>query len=382
MTASTDTAHRESDAPVPDWLDPRPWLALSREADDADVARALSNPAPDERDFAALLSPRAGLALEAMARRAQVLTRRHFGLTVSLYVPLYLSNYCEGGCAYCGFAGDRKQVRMRLEIEAVRTEVDALKRRGFEDVLLLTGERCREADFDYLFACVREASARVHEVSIEAFAMTADEYGQLASGGCTGLTLYQETYEPRVYAEHHRWGRKRDYAFRLEAPARALAAGIRMAGLGVLLGLGDPRYDGLALYRHARHLARVHWRAGVQISFPRLMPERGAFMSAHPVDDRLLAQLAFAFRICLPDTPLVLSTREPAAIRDGLAGVAISRMSVASRTTVGGYAEGHSETGGQFDVNDDRDVDVFCAALRAKGLEPVFKHGDAVYRAT
>jgi 2-iminoacetate synthase len=365
---------------MPDWLTPEPWLRAAAHAGKADVARALSSSAPDEHDFAALLSPSAGEVLESLAHRAQSLTRRHFGRTVSLYVPLYLSNYCDGGCAYCGFAADRKQVRSRLPIDAVRLEVAALKQRGFEDVLLLTGERCPDADFEYLLGCVREAAALVHEVSVEAFAMTAGEYGQLAAAGCTGVTLYQETYDPARYAEHHRWGPKRDYASRLDAPSRALSAGIRTAGLGALLGLGDPFHDGIALYRHARHLRRVHWRSGVQVSFPRLRPERGAFHPERPVDDRLFAQMVFALRICLPDVPLVLSTREPAVIRDGLAGVGISRMSVASRTTVGGYAEGHSATGGQFDVNDARDEVAFCSALRGKGLEPVFKHGDAVYR--
>lgn len=369
------------DAPgLPAWLNPLPWIEKSRAADGDAVRRALHGGAGDENDLAALLSPAAGEMLEALAARARALTLRHFGRTISLYVPLYLSNYCSGGCAYCGFAADRRQVRRHLSPIEIERELTTLKAMGFEDVLLLTGERCEEAGFEYLLDGVKAAADRVQEVAIESFAMSADEYRSLAAAGCTGVTLYQETYDPALYRTLHRWGPKRDYAFRLDAHSRALSAGFRMAGLGVLLGLGDPVFDALALFRHARFLQKSHWRGGVQISFPRLCSEPGHFEPAYRVDDRSLAQIVFAFRICLPDVPLVLSTRERPAFRDGMAGVGVSRMSVASRTTVGGYADGTEATGGQFDVSDDRDVATFCQALRSRGLEPVFKHGDAVYR--
>jgi 2-iminoacetate synthase len=218
-------------------------------------------------------------------------------------------------------------------------------------------------------------------VSVESFAMTADEYRQLCEAGCTGMTLYQETYDRAAYDRLHRWGPKRDFDARLDAPARALAAGLRSVGLGALLGLADPIADMIALYQHAVHLRRRFWRGGVMLSFPRLRPQRGDFRPEHVVSDRQLARFIFAFRVALPDVPLVLSTRESPAFRDGMAGVGISRMSVASRTTVGGYHGGAASTGGQFEVSDDRDAPTFCAALRAKGMEPVFKNWDAVFQA-
>ena len=365
---------------MPEWLDPIPWLEQVRKANSQAVKTALASGSPTVKHFAALLSPAAAELIEPMAQRAQALTRRHFGKTISLYVPLYLSNYCPGGCIYCGFAADRKQKRQRLETPELKKELAALKRKGFDEVLLLTGERTPEADFDYLRDCVVLAATKFNNVTIETFFMSEDEYRELAKAGCTGMTLYQETYDPRLYSMLHRWGPKRDFLFRLEAPERALAGGLRTVGVGALLGLGDPIADMIALFRHVEHLKKKFWQAGVSVSFPRLRPQLGGYKSQHIVTDEFLAQIIFAFRICLPDVPLVLSTREHPAFRDGMAGVGISRMSAASRTTVGGYHTGESSTAGQFDVNDTRDVKTFCRMLKKKGLEPVFKNWDAAFR--
>jgi 2-iminoacetate synthase len=372
------TSETTASAERPEWLDLAPWVALSRSASPETVRSALAAALPGVREFAALLSAAASPFLEDMAQKAQGLTRRHFGRTISLYAPLYLSNYCVGGCAYCGFAADRRQVRRRLEKDELSAELRALKAGGIQDVLLLTGERCPEADFAYLRESVAEAARHFHTVAVESFAMTSEEYRTLFEAGCTAVTLYQETYDLALYDRLHRWGAKRDYVFRLHAPERALEAGMRWLGLGVLLGLGDPVADAIALYLHARRLQKAFWRGGVQISFPRLCPEQGRYHPDAVVDDRRLVQLICAFRIALPEIPLALSTRERPALRDAMAGVGISRMSVASRTTVGGYAPGAAETGGQFDVSDQRDVQAFCAALRGKGLEPVFKSWDSI----
>lgn len=366
---------------TPDWLDPRPLADICMSAGDDMVQSALAVARPSAKEFAVLLSEPAASRLEEMAQRAHSLTRHHFGNTVSLYVPLYLSNHCTGGCSYCGFASDREQPRYRLDEDQVRAEVLALKEMGFEDILLLTGERTPEADFEYLRRCVGLASPIVHNVSVESFAMTAGEYEQLVKAGCNSITLYQETYDPAIYEELHRWGPKRDYASRLEAQDRALAAGMRSAGIGALLGLADPVSDMIALYQHARHLQKNFWRSGIMISFPRICAQRGDFAPPYSVNDRQLAQIVFAFRICMPDVPLVLSTRELPDFRDGMAGVGISRMSAASRTTVGGYIPEDVGTGGQFSVSDTRDVDKFCQMLESKGLDPVFKNWDTVFQA-
>jgi 2-iminoacetate synthase len=365
---------------------------------------AIAARSPDIRDLQALLSPTAADFLEPMAQRAEQLTRRHFGRTISLYAPLYLANYCIGGCVYCGFASDREQPRRRLEKTDLAAEIKALKSKGLDDVLLLTGERTPEADFRYLRNCVATAAKHFHNVTVESFAMTTDEYAELAHAGCTGITLYQETYDEVLYLQLHRWGPKRNFQFRLEAPERALAAGMRTVGIGALLGLADPVSETLHLYRHAQYLQKKHWQAGVTISFPRICSQLGGYQPRHEINDAFLAQMIFAFRICLPEVPLVLSTREAPAFRDGIAGVGVSRMSVASRTTVGGYRRASPATGrptsggptriasrrararhvadtsGQFEVNDTRDVKTFCRALRKKGLEPVFKNWDSVFQ--
>ncbi len=365
---------------MPDWLNPAAWLPIARHAGRQAVRNALAADAPGVAEFAALLSPAAGDALEDLARRARALTRRHFGRTISLYVPLYLSDYCSGGCAYCGFAADRRRPRRRLNIPEIIAEMNALKTMGFEEILLLTGERSPQAGFAYLLRAVALAAKRFHLVTIETFPMEATEYRKLARAGCTGLTIYQETYDPAVYARVHRWGTKRDYLRRLDTPARALRGGLRTAGLGVLLGLADPRSDAVALFRHLEQLRKEFWQAGVAVSFPRIRPQKGGFRPPFPIADKFLAQLICAFRICLPDVPLALSTREPAAFRDGMAGIGVNKMSIASKTTVGGYHEESVRENGQFLISDEREVGAFCAALRRRGLDPVFKNWEAAYR--
>jgi 2-iminoacetate synthase len=365
---------------LPPWLtDPRRWLT-DGEPTAAAVEQALAAEDPAERELVALLSPAARPYLEAMARRAQALTRHHFGSVISLYTPLYLANHCSSGCAYCGFASDRGQARQALDLPQVERELAAIKALGLAEVLLLTGERCPQADFGYLRRCVALAAAWFPAVGVEAFTMTTTEYHQLAEAGATSVTVYQETYDPEQYDRLHRWGPKKDYTARIEAPARAMAAGIRNVGLGALLGLSEPRAEALCLFQHVHHLRRSYWRSGVALSFPRLRPQVGEFTAPHPVDEVWLAQMVFAMRLVLPDVPLLLSTRERPGFRDGMAGVGISKMSVASRTTVGGYAAPGSDDLAQFDVSDERGVAEFCAMLRRHQLEPVFKNWDAAYR--
>ncbi|MGZ8430072.1 MAG: 2-iminoacetate synthase ThiH [Candidatus Deferrimicrobiaceae bacterium] len=363
----------------PAWLDPSPWPD-GRGTTPADVERALGCEEPGPRELAVLLSPAAHSFIEVMAQRARALTQRHFGRTISLYTPLYLANYCTNGCAYCGFASDRAQPRRRLEPPEVEKELTILKEMGFEEVLLLTGERTTHADFNYLLDCVSLAARRFHSVGIEVFPMTTREYFLLAEAGCSGVTIYQETYDLRQYDRLHRWGPKKEYLDRLEAPSRAMEAGMRTVGLGVLLGLSDPVSDAVCLLRHVGHLQRIHWKSGITLSFPRLRPQAGNYQAEFPVDEAWLARLVFAFRIVLPDVPLLLSTRERSEFRDGMAGIGISKMSAGSRTTVGGYGGSERTTGGQFEVSDLRSVPEIRAMLRTRGLMPVFKNWDSVFR--
>jgi 2-iminoacetate synthase len=364
---------------LPDWLAPGKWIAMSRRASNRDVLDAIASESPGLDELAALLSPSASRLLEPMAQKALSLTRRHFGRTITLYVPLYLSSYCSSGCAYCGFAADRRHPRKRLERNLVAKEMDALHKMGFEEILLLTGERTPSADFNYLRDAVVLAAERFALVTVESFAMTVEEYRELSEHGCTGIIIYQETYDPGIYARMHRWGQKRNFLKRLETPARALAAGMRFAGLGALLGLADPVKEAIGLFQHIEHLRREYWQGGFSISFPRVRPQAGGFRPKNPVSDSFLAQMIFALRICLPDIHLVLSTREKPGFRDGIAGAGISKMSIASKTTVGGYHADYQAGPEQFDVADKRNVDSFCKILKSKGLQWVFKNWDPVY---
>jgi 2-iminoacetate synthase len=364
---------------LPDWLNPSDWMPLTRSNNQAQIEKALWSEEPGERELALLLSPAAARFLEPMAQRAQALTRRHFGRTIALYAPLYLSNYCNAGCTYCGFAADRRAKRAVLSTEELHREMIAFRKKGLQEMLLLTGERMPQADVPYLTDAVALAADYIHNVQIEVFPMETGEYAQLAQAGCRGLTLYQETYDEARYLDVHRWGQKRRFTNRIDASERALQGGLRTIGIGALLGLSDPYFDMLAVYRHANYLKRKYWQAGISVSFPRIRPQLGGFQSKQPLTDQQLVQFICAFRICMPDTPLVLSTREPAHLRDGLAGIGISKMSIESKTTVGGYSEETADSTEQFLISDERDIGSFCAALRQKGLEPVFKNWDATY---
>jgi 2-iminoacetate synthase len=330
-------------------------------------------------DLESLLAPEQDGSLERLAAEAQAITLRRFGRIVSLYAPLYLSNFCSSGCAYCGFASDRTTPRRRLEFDEIEKELAAMKAIGIGDVLLLTGERTTAAGFDYLRRAVGIAARVMPRVAVEAFPMTVAEYRALADSGCTGITIYQETYNPENYRKLHRWGPKQDFLERLETPERALQGGIRSVGVGALLGLSDPVGEALALARHVRHLCRTYWKAGVSVSFPRIRPQEGGYQPAYTVDDRFLARMIFAFRIGMPDVDLVLSTRESPVFRDGMAGLGITRMSIASRTTVGGYHDTETPGATQFEVSDNRSAPAFCRALREKEIEPVFKNWDPAY---
>jgi 2-iminoacetate synthase len=343
-----------------------------------DVARALSAEMVGLRELAALLSPRAGPLLEQMARRAEQTTRRRFGRTVVLYVPLYLSNECTNACTYCGFSSDRASTRRRtLSAAEVEVELQLLRGRGFHHVLLLTGEDEAAAPPGFLRASVAAAHALFSSVGVEVYPMSRQGYETLVAAGCDSVTLYQETYHQPTYAAVHSRGPKADFHLRLEGPAAAASAGMRQVSIGALLGLADHRIEGLLLAAHALGVQRASWRTRIGFGFPRLRNDPGGGVRGHPVSDRDLAQLVFALRLAFPDADLVLSTRERPALRDGLAGLAVTRMSAGSTTRPGGYSMDPARAGGeQFEIADRRSVAEVVVALADSGLEPVWKDWD------
>ena len=343
-----------------------------------DVQRALAAEQLDERDFMALLSPAAEQFLEEMAQKAHAITVRRFGRTVLLYAPIYLSNECHNGCLYCGFSVHNQVPRRTLTLDEIERDARILHGQGFRHVLLLTGEAPGRVGNDFIAAAARRLSPLFSSIGIEVYPMETDGYRDMVEAGVDALTIYQETYDPALYAQLHPSGRKRDYRFRLETPERGGAAGLRRIGIGFLLGLGNFRSEAFFAGLHGRYLAHHYWRTLLTVSFPRLRPAEGGFQPANPVSDRQFVQLMCAMRLLLHDAGLVLSTRESAGLRDNLLPLGITQMSAGSCTAPGGYAEKNSATE-QFAIDDNRTPAEIAAVLRARGYDPVWKDWDSAF---
>jgi 2-iminoacetate synthase len=370
----------------------------------SELQSALNKPTLTLADFAALLSPAATGQLEELSRRSQVLTRQRFGKVIRLFAPLYLSNECINNCKYCGFSRDNPILRVTLSVDEVLREARALKEQGFRNILLVSGEHPRFVSNSYLGDCVRAVHEEIPSVSLEIGPMETADYLPLVGAGADGLVVYQETYDRDVYREMHTAGPKRDFDWRLETPERAYAAGFRRLGLGALYGLSDWRTEAISVAAHASYLLRHCWKAQITISLPRLRPCAGEFEPLTELSDRHLVQLLCAFRLFVPDAGLVLSTREPAKLRDGLIPLGITLMSAGSHTEPGGYtgagtenihlttrgrivelASGASEWStprratGQFETADDRSPEEIADVISRLGYEPVWKDWDAAF---
>ena len=355
------------------------------------------------------ISPAGGEILETLCRRSQALTRQRFGKVIRLFAPLYLSNECINNCKYCGFSRDNAILRVTLSVEEVVREARALKEKGFRNVLLVAGEHPKFVSNGYLADCVRALHEEIPGISLEVGPMETDEYRPLAQAGADGLVVYQETYDRAIYADMHTAGPKRNFDWRLETPERAYAAGFRRLGIGALYGLADWRSEAIAVAAHADYLLRNCWKAQLTISLPRLRPCAGEFQPLTHMTDRELVQLVCAFRLFLPDAGLVLSTREPAKLRDGLIPLGVTLISAGSHTEPGGYTGAgkekihHTERGrivelaagssewavgtratnatGQFDIADERSPGEMADLIRRLGYEPVWKDWDAALTA-
>jgi 2-iminoacetate synthase len=342
-------------------------------ATDADVNRALAQSRPDLADFAALLSPAASHRLEELAQVAHRKTVQHFGRTVRLYAPLYLSNECVSVCTYCGFSAGNDIARRTLTIPEVAAEGAELTRRGFRHLLLVAGEHARIVSKDYLVECVTALAPSVPSLMVEVQVWDTPTYRRLVEAGCEGVTVFQETYHPGTYAAVHLKGKKRNYAWRLAAPDRAAEAGMRKLGVGALLGLHeDWRAEAIAVAAHARALIKRWWRCEVTVALPRLRPAAGGYLPADPLSDPQFVQLLCGLRIALPDVGINLSTRESAVFRDAVVPLGVTTMSAGSHTEPGGYAEA-SEAEPQFEIADTRTPAEVAASLRAAGYDPVWK---------
>ena len=381
-------------------------LEQSRTASAAEVHASLCQPRLSLADFARLISPAASQCLEELCHRSQALTRRRFGKVIRFFAPLYLSNECINNCKYCGFSRDNPILRVTLSVEEVRREARALKEQGFRNVLLVAGEHPKFVSNDYLAECVRVLHAEFPGISLEVGPMEINDYQPLVAAGAEGLVVYQETYDRAVYEEVHTAGPKKDFDWRMATAERAYQAGFRRLGIGALFGLGDWRWEALSVAAHADFLLRHCWKAQLTISLPRLRPHAGQFEPLTRVSDRELVQLVGALRLMFPDVGLVLSTREPAKLRNGLIPLGITHLSAGSHTEPGGYTgagrenihrtergrivplaaaasewapvEGSTTRAtGQFDISDTRPPEEVAEVVRRLGYEPVWKDWDA-----
>ncbi len=325
---------------------------------------------PDEA--ATLLTEEAGGHIEELAQAAHALTVRRFGRTIKLYAPLYISNECVNGCLYCGFRGSSEISRRTLTVEEAIREAGVLFDAGHRHLLLVAGEHPRAVPIELIEGIAQRLRPKAAGLAVELQPFDEAGYRRLAAAGVDGVTLYQETYDEGAYEMMHPSGPKSRFGSRIEAIEAAGGAEMRFLGIGALLGLSDWRREALALISHARRLMRRHWRAAITVSVPRVRDCAAGFAPPHPVSDRHLTQMVCALRLALPDAGIVLSTREPATLREHLLPLGITQMSCGSITSPGGYS-GTGEAGEQFHLEDRRSAAEFAMMLAARRYDPVWK---------
>lgn len=344
-----------------------------------DVQTALEHETCSVEDFKALLSPAAEPFLEQMAQRARVETSRHFGNTVYLFTPLYIANYCENYCVYCGFNCYNHISRMKLTIEQIEKEMKIIADSGMEEILLLTGESRTQSGVDYIGEACRLARNYFRMVGLEIYPVNTDEYRYLHECGADYVTVFQETYDAERYEKLHLFGHKRVWPYRFDAQERALMGGMRGVAFSALLGLSDFRKDALASALHVYYLQRKYPYAEMSLSCPRLRPIiNNDRIDPLDVHQKQLCQVLCAYRIFLPFVGITVSSRESAAFRNGIVKIAATKVSAGVSTGIGDHERKYSgkETDGaqgdeQFEIDDGRSLNQMYRDIAEEGLQPV-----------
>lgn len=343
-----------------------------------DVKRALEQETCSIEDLKALLSPAAAPYLEEMAARAKAETSKHFGNTVYLFTPLYLANYCENYCVYCGFNCYNDITRKKLTAEEMEHEMKVISESGMEEILLLTGESRSKSDVHYIGEACKLASKYFRNVGLEIYPVNTDEYRYLHACGADYVTVFQETYDVRRYEELHLLGHKRVFPYRFEALERAILAGMRGVAGSALLGLSDFRKDALASALHIYYLQRKYPHVEYSLSCPRLRPIiNNEKINPQDVHERELCQVLCAYRIFLPYVGITVSSREQKHFRDGIVRIAATKVSAGVSTGIGDHEskyEGTTETDAgdeQFEISDERSLQQMYQDMAGEGLQPV-----------
>lgn len=344
----------------------------------ADVLHALEKQTLSVEDLKALLSPAAEPFLERMAERARIETRKHFGNTVYLFTPLYIANYCENYCAYCGFNCYNHIRRMKLTAEQIEHEMQVIAESGMEEILILTGESRSKSDIKYIGEACKLARKYFRMVGIEIYPVNTEDYRYLHECGVDYVTVFQETYDTDKYETLHLAGHKRVWPYRFEAQERALMGGMRGVACSALLGLSDFRKDALASALHVYYLQRKYPHAEVSLSCPRLRPIiNNGKINPHDVGERQLCQILCAYRIFLPFAGITVSSRESAAFRNGIVKIAATKISAGVSTGIGDHEskytgkENSEEGDAQFEIADNRSLAQMYRDMKAEGLQPV-----------
>lgn len=344
-----------------------------------DVRLALASDIRTPKDFGALLSPAAAPFLEEMAQLAQQETRKHFGNSVYMFTPIYISNYCENYCIYCGFNCRNKIQRAKLTYEEIEKEMEAIAATGLEEILILVGESRKKSDIEYLGEACKIARRYFKMVGLEVYPMNSDEYAYLHECGADYVTVFQETYDSDKYETLHLGGHKRVFPYRVNAQERALMGGMRGVGFGALLGLADFRKDAFATGIHAWLLQRKYPQAEIAFSCPRLRPIiNNDKINPKDVHEAQLLQVITAYRLFMPFAGITISTRESARFRDNIVTIAATKISAGVSTGVGSHVEELEDKGDeQFEIDDSRGVAEIHQMLLERGMQPVMN--DYVY---
>ena len=344
-----------------------------------DVRAALDGDTCSVEDFKALLSPAAMPFLEEIAQKAQMETRKHFGNSVMIFTPLYIANYCENYCIYCGFNCHNHIRRAQLNTEEIRREFAAIAKTGLQEILILTGESRKKSTVEYIGEAVKIAKEYFRVIGLEVYPMNSDEYAYLHKCGADYVTVFQETYNPDKYETLHLAGHKRVFPYRFHAQERALMGGMRGVGLAALLGLDDFRKDAFATGMHAYLLQKKYPHAEIAFSCPRLRPIiNNDKINPMDVHEAQLLQVVCAYRLFMPFASITISSRECARIRDNLVQIAATKISAGVSTGIGEHGEEVQDKGDeQFEISDGRTVDEVYDALTENHLQPVM--ADYIY---
>ena len=337
-----------------------------------DVKEALAAETCSVDNFKALLSPAALPFLEEIAQKAQKETRKHFGNSVAIFTPLYIANYCENYCVYCGFNCHNKIKRAQLNAEEIEKEMQAIAATGLEEVLILTGESPNKSSVEYIGEACKIAKKYFKLIGLEVYPMDSKDYAYLHECGADFVTVFQETYNSDKYKTLHLGGRKRIFPYRLNAQERAIMGGMRGVGFAALLGLDDFRKDALATGMHAYLLQKKYPHAEIAFSCPRLRPIiNNDKINPKDVHEPQLLQIICAYRIFMPFASITISTRECERFRDNIIQIAATKISAGVNVGIGGHSQEEEKGDEQFEISDGRSVDEIYQMIENNGMQPV-----------